>query len=168
VLILPDIDQNNLFQEFHLDEPWDSTHNLPLSKKKLEVFQCPVWRERGSTEHHTSYVAVVGPETAWPGTEGRKLAEITDRLDQTILLLEIAATDQPWAAPDHLTLENLMELMAAHSPLAPSSRHEPANFRAVFADGSVHTLPGDIAPETLRALLTVNGGEQVTLPIPAQ
>ncbi|MGL4419542.1 MAG: sigma-70 family RNA polymerase sigma factor, partial [Gemmataceae bacterium] len=33
VAILPFIEQDNLYREFKLDEPWDSAHNLPLLKK---------------------------------------------------------------------------------------------------------------------------------------
>jgi hypothetical protein len=31
VLILPYMDQDSLFQRFHLDEAWDSPDNMPLS-----------------------------------------------------------------------------------------------------------------------------------------
>jgi prepilin-type processing-associated H-X9-DG protein len=36
-------------------------------------------------------------------------------------------------------------------------------FNAVFADGSVRFIRGDISEPTLRALITRNGGEQVDL-----
>jgi hypothetical protein len=38
VAILPHLDQLALYQQFHLDEPWDSEHNLPLSKRLPSVF----------------------------------------------------------------------------------------------------------------------------------
>jgi len=33
VMILPYIEQNNLYQQFHLDEPWDSEHNQKLMQQ---------------------------------------------------------------------------------------------------------------------------------------
>jgi hypothetical protein len=36
--------------------------------------------------------------------------------------------------------------------------------QAALADGSVRTLPDDTPPATVRALLTIAGGEQVEAP----
>ncbi len=44
VLILPFLDQNDLFREFHLDEPWDSPHNRTLIAKMPVTYRCPVER----------------------------------------------------------------------------------------------------------------------------
>ena len=41
VLILPFLDQNSLYQEFHVDEPWDSPHNRALVAKMPAVYRCP-------------------------------------------------------------------------------------------------------------------------------
>jgi hypothetical protein len=41
VLNLPYMDQDGLFQRFHLDEAWDSPHNMPLSAQVSTVFRCP-------------------------------------------------------------------------------------------------------------------------------
>ena len=41
VLILPYIEQDNLFREFKLDQPWDSPHNLALVERMPQVYAVP-------------------------------------------------------------------------------------------------------------------------------
>ena len=41
VAILPYIEQNGLYNRFHLDEPWDSPHNKELIKEMPQTFVCP-------------------------------------------------------------------------------------------------------------------------------
>ena len=41
VAILPYLDQNDLYQQFHLDEPWDSPHNLALARPTPSVYSDP-------------------------------------------------------------------------------------------------------------------------------
>jgi hypothetical protein len=48
VALLPYLDQNNLFNQFHLDEPWDSAHNKKLLSKMPKVFAPPGVKTRQS------------------------------------------------------------------------------------------------------------------------
>ena len=48
VLILPYLDQEALYKEFHLDEPWDSEHNKPLSAMVVKVYRSPASRRRST------------------------------------------------------------------------------------------------------------------------
>ena len=41
VLILPYLEQNALYKEFHLDEPWDSPHNRTLIDRMPPTYRCP-------------------------------------------------------------------------------------------------------------------------------
>ena len=41
VLMLPYLDQQPLYEEFKLDEPWDSPNNKPLLARMPGVFKCP-------------------------------------------------------------------------------------------------------------------------------
>ena len=38
VKLLPFLNQEDLYKQFHLDEPWDSEHNLPLVKKMPDCY----------------------------------------------------------------------------------------------------------------------------------
>src|SRR5207302_1956982 len=41
VAILPFIEQDNLYKQFHLDEPWDSDHNKKLLARMPNVYALP-------------------------------------------------------------------------------------------------------------------------------
>jgi hypothetical protein len=41
VLLLPYLDQQNLYQQFHLDEAWDSPHNKKLLETKVKAYHIP-------------------------------------------------------------------------------------------------------------------------------
>jgi hypothetical protein len=60
VLILPYMDQASVFQRFHLDEAWDSPHNMPLSAQVPTVFRCP---SEVMPEGLTTYGVVVDPSS---------------------------------------------------------------------------------------------------------
>jgi hypothetical protein len=169
VPLLPFIEESNLYEDLHLDEPWNSPHNQKLTKMGISVFHCPARKPYWHNQHnHIGYVGVVGPDTAWSGAVGRPLSEFTDGPENTILLFEVAALDIPWAAPPTLTLDQAIDLFTKGDSHGPSSRHDPPNISVLYADGSIGSLPGDIPPETLRALLTVNGGEKVVIPPPVR
>ena len=49
VAILPFLEEDALYKQFHLDEPWDSPHNLEVAKKMPSVFQSPDSPSDGKT-----------------------------------------------------------------------------------------------------------------------
>jgi RNA polymerase sigma factor (sigma-70 family) len=62
VAILPFIEQQALYQQFKLDEPWDSPHNKKLIDRMPAVFATVVNREKPGT---TYYQYIVGPEAIY-------------------------------------------------------------------------------------------------------
>ena len=75
VLILPFLDQNELYGSYRFDEPWNGPNNSKLHDVIVDVFRCPEDHGR-SKSNQTSYVAVVGPETIWPGDHGVRVDEV--------------------------------------------------------------------------------------------
>ena len=63
VAILPQLGYQSLYEAFHLDEPWDSPHNLALAAQMPEVFRCPSLPD--SRASFTGYQVVVGPSQTW-------------------------------------------------------------------------------------------------------
>src|SRR5262249_25771193 len=57
VKILPFIDENELYKEFHLDEPWDSDHNKKLIARMPKVYASPNAPNQNGT---TVYLGVAG------------------------------------------------------------------------------------------------------------
>ena len=68
VQILPMLEEDALFKQFHLDEPWDSEHNKPLVAKMPAVFQDP----RRPPDGTTTFLAVVGKGLAFEGDKPLK------------------------------------------------------------------------------------------------
>jgi hypothetical protein len=108
-------------------------------------------------------VAVVGPETAWPGPESTCLGDISaaDGLGNTILIAEEADSGIIWLEPRDLELNDMEYTVNPRLGRGMSSKH-PRKAMACFGDGMVRPLPNDLPPETLRALLTISGGEEVS------
>src|SRR5262249_20216865 len=97
VQILPFLDQEELYQQFRLDEPWDSEHNKPLIDKMPNVFSDPRF---DLPPGKTVYQAVVGPGTAFDGRQGLKPAQIIDGTSNTIGVVEVGPEHAvPWTKP---------------------------------------------------------------------
>ena len=98
VHILPYFGLDVVYQQFHLDEPWDSPHNRKLSEILIPVYQNP---DQPSKPGMASYLAVCGKGLAFDGEKGRKLGDFTDGLRNTIMLVE-ADPDRAviWTKPD--------------------------------------------------------------------
>lgn len=160
-LMLPYIDRPDLAQAYRFDEPWDGPNNSKLHSIVEDVFRCP--EDKGGTNStQTSYVAIVGPETAWPGTTSVNLEAIAagDGLAQTILIAEVANSGIHWLEPRDLHLSQMAPTINSHTGQGISGRHSGYAVVA-FADGRVKPISDNLSAAKLRALLTINGNDPV-------
>jgi len=159
-LILPFLDEK-LASQYKLDEPWNGPNNIRLSKKAADVFRCP---SATGDEAETNYVAVVGPETIWPGATGTKIREIVDGTSKTIAFVETAGSGINWLEPRDILFEEAIRGVDQGNDPGISSDHAGGISGAGFCDAHVSYLTEDIDPETLRSLLTKAGREPIDLP----
>jgi prepilin-type processing-associated H-X9-DG protein len=151
VLILPYVEQDALYKEFHLDEPWDSAHNKKLLAKMPPVFRMP-GSPAGTTE--TYYQAFVGPGAFFEGRQRQRFpASFTDGTSNTIMYVE-AAKGVPWTKPEDLSFDP-----DPKKPLPKLGGHFRGGFNVGMCDGSVRFILKTISDTTLRAAITRNGGE---------
>jgi len=154
VHILPYLEQKALYDEFHLDEPWDSPHNRMLISRMPAVYSCPSGSRTLAREGKTAYVTPRGPSTMFPGAEPVKIQDVTDGTSNTIMVIDGSdALAVVWTKPED------WEVATGFPPLFG---HHPQGTNFAFGDGSVKFLKETIKPKTLEALLSRNRGETVS------
>jgi hypothetical protein len=158
VLILPYLDQGELYRQYDFSEPWNSPHNARLMAKCPEVFRCPIADAKSPST--TNYVAVVGEATCWPGNKSVRFEDIKDGASNTVVLVEIADSDIPWTEPRDMSFDHALAGVNVDRQHGISSNHGNWAFWA-FADGSVQVLFDKTSPQTVKACLTIAGGETI-------
>ena len=165
VNILPFIEQQKLYDIFHLDESWDSGHNQALFENRSVIYACPQQYRFEGQPGDCPYGMIVGPNTISSGPNAVTISKVTDGLANTIIVAE-TRKNIPWPSPTDISFASLaMGVLKRNDSRALedgiSSRHRKEETAVVFADGSVRMLSSKIKPEILQALATINGGEKV-------
>jgi hypothetical protein len=151
VLILPYIEQQDLYDRFRLDEPWDSPHNLPLLAEMPPLYG-PFDGSSPRVPHTTVYQVFVGKGTAFEGREGLSLrTDFPDGTSNTVLIAE-AAEAVPWTKPVDLHY-------AADQPLPRLGGITTGQFRIALADGFVRSVVQDFDEAVLRLAITRDDGK---------
>ncbi len=150
VHILPFLDHGDLYDRFHLDEPWDSEHNkklIPLMPKEL---MAP--GSRHMEPGMTNYVTPRGEKTIFPGKKKISFADITDGTSNTIFLMEVNDKNAViWTKPDDHDIDPM-------DPINGVVGLRKAGFLGAMADGSVRKFSDKIDKETFRLLFERNDG----------
>ena len=149
VQILPYIEQNQLYEQFRLDEPWDSPHNLRLARMTPAPFRC---LDAELPDGETNFLAISGEQMLF-GQPGRQtLATIRDGTSQTIGLVEADPEMAViWTRPDDLAVD--ME-----RPFRGLGGLRTGGFNAAFLDGSVRFISSNIDADTLLQLFMPDDG----------
>src|SRR5262249_35154173 len=89
VAILPFIGQDELYKQFHLDEPWDSEHNRKLLPRMPKVY-APVRGPAPKGPPSTCYQVFTRPGAPFrlEARVGPKVSDFTDGTAQTFLIVE--------------------------------------------------------------------------------
>jgi hypothetical protein len=155
VALLPFLEHDALYREYHFAEPWDSEHNKRLLEKMPAVYGAV--GADGST--NAAVFVLTGPDAVFfaePAKEGTKIVALRDGTSNTLLLVE-AKRDIPWTKPEDIPY-------ASAHPLPQLGGSREGGFISALADGSVHFFEHAKTPEDerqIRALITPSGGEAV-------
>jgi prepilin-type processing-associated H-X9-DG protein len=176
VLILPyfgDPALTALYAKYNLNEPWNGPNNSRLAQSTPDVFRCPGHSDdKAVTAGETHYVAVVGPDTGWPGSKGRPIKQITDGMSMTIMVIEASGLGINWMEPRDVSLDEAIELLTTK----PRSGHahvddefltriyyETSSRNVVWCDGHVRWMEQLKDAELAKSYLTATGGEREML-----
>ena len=154
VLILPYMEQRNLFSLFRMDQPWDSDANLAAAKN------LPVQYAVGEAKIvddvlHTRVLAMVGDDSAIRSRK-TKFQQIVDGSVSTISVA-MGSEEQavPWTKPADLqgTPDELSKKMLEANP---------DGFWVATCDSGVHFVPPKANAEKLAWALQIDDGNIIT------
>ncbi len=138
VHLLPFMEESVLYEQFKLDEPWDSEHNIQLLDQMPECYKNPNFPD----DTRTVYLAVAGPGTVFPGNKKVNLNDITDGTSKTAFFVE-ADPDMAveWTKPQDWEFD-------ADDPMRGLGNLRPGGFCAAFCDCSIRFIDQNIDSET--------------------
>jgi hypothetical protein len=146
VLLLPYLDQDGLYRQFKLDEPWDSPNNIKLLDKMPVVLDSPrVKVKKGFTVYQcfTGNGAILGSEYS--------IANIHDGSSNTIWCVE-STTAVPWTKPVDIAFDPNKDLPA----FGKAFGEKPL---ALLCDGSTRYLNlKTISAKTLKNAIRADDG----------
>lgn len=158
VYLLPYLGYQDLYNQFRLNENWDSPHNLTLLNKMPEEF-----RSRGLAadsvktgfqvfDHSSAYgYRIVDGKIRGPG-----FREVHDGMGSTILAIELMPElAVEWTRPVDINFNPA-------SPLAGVGSIPADGLRVLIVNGTTATLSPAVTAQNLKGLVTWNGGELVS------
>jgi hypothetical protein len=140
VLILPYLGEKKLYEQFRLDEPWDSAHNKTLIERVPAVY-APV---RGTASKGQTFYQVFRP-----GERPNLPSYCPDGTNWTFMVAE-AAKPVTWTEPADLEFDG--ETVPALGGLFDG------RFHAAFADGEVKRFRKDAPAAALKLLICPDDG----------
>ena len=158
-LVLPFVEQQDLFEKINRDTAWNAPGNESVFKTRINAFWNPgfaastQYDQAGfALSHYAGNVHVLG------GTRRLSLADFKDGTSNTILAGEIAEEFPPWGKPGNW-----------RDPALGLNRRPdgfggpfPGGANLLFADGSVRFIYNGVKPKVIQALATPSGGEVIS------
>jgi hypothetical protein len=149
VQILPYIEEDRLYKQFKLNEPWDSEHNKKLIDQMPKLYT-PI---RGKAEAgKTFYQCFTGKNGLIKSGQVTRLLSVTDGTSNTFLAVE-AAKPVTWTKPDDLVFDGKV--------VPDLGGMFNGRFHAAYCDGSVYRFRKGVDPKILGLLIDPNDGNVI-------
>lgn len=146
VLVLPFMEAQDLYEAYDFAQPWNGPDNRLLADRMPRMFAFSHGRK---TPGITNYLAVVGPETAWPGARIRE-----DMPADTVMIVENLGANIPWMEPRDLDFATMDFTLG--SPNGVSSVYDRTAVLTASFMGT-RLLDHGTTPERLRGMFLVDG-----------
>jgi prepilin-type processing-associated H-X9-DG protein len=149
VAILPYIEQAALYNQFKLDEPWDSENNIKLAKTLIKVYMIPGVTKDGET----NYRVFTGGGAVFDMVQQSKIQEIADGTSNTLMIFE-SAERVPWTKPDEVAFD-------AEKDVKKLFLWKNDRTNIAMCDGSVRSISNKVSEKTLKNVIMKNDGNVI-------
>lgn len=150
-LILPYLDQKELYESIDLTRPWDDPANARASAATVPVYTCPAAE---TSSGHTTYKGLVGPEFALHSAQPRRLEDFQDGISKSLLVVDVSPAESVhWMNPGDSANQFLFSFNE------DSELSHSGGIQVVFADGKTSFLLTQTIKERRRALATIAAGD---------
>ena len=147
VLLLPFLEQSNIYQQWDKSKAWDAPENMALAQVPMPVFHDPA-NKRGAPQR-SDYMFVTGTGTMFDGTKSARIGDVTDGTSNTMMVVGTKAGPANWAEPVEWNID---------AGVVPTG-NQPEKIQVLFGDGSVRVMRTQYFGENMRALSSKGGGE---------
>lgn len=105
VLLLPYLEEKELYAAYNFNEPWDGPNNRKLAERIPRQYVFHGFERPGNIT--TNYLAVVGDDTVWSSTRKVNWIDVKDGTSKTISIIENRGAGIHWMEPRDLSLNDL-------------------------------------------------------------
>ena len=150
-LLIPYVGFSGWRSGYRLNEPWDGPNNSKVRSEPVAYFRCPNIDVDGRSPSIVDYVAIVGPDTMWPGRERVQLPLKGAGNQDMILLIELPDSDYRFLEPRFPTVDEFLERIKSPTGTGIRCIHTKG-LAYVTVGGEVRYFPCGTDPETIRPL----------------
>ncbi len=153
VKVLPFVEEQALYEEFRLDEPWDSDHNIKLLDRMPAVYRHPRIKTEGGK---TVYQVPTGEGLMFNDVhDPTRFRDILDGLSNSVMVVATDAESAvPWTKPADWEVDH-------DNPFKGLHVDDDGQFKVLKADGAVVDYPVDMGANLFHRLLTIAGMERI-------
>lgn len=180
VALLPYLEHESLHRQFKLNEAWDSPHNKALLSQMPKVYESPGASAVGGKTYFRAFSGpggfVPGPamgpkgplQNLWAGmtpglpARGRRINDFMDGTSNSFMVVEVGDPVE-WTKPDDLPFHDQPGVTTGPKSQLPNiDPFKDGGFIALFGDASTRFISAKEKDQTLRAAISINGGEAYT------
>lgn len=147
VLLLPYLNENQLYQQFDLSEPWDSPANIQFSQDTPALYLSPVMMDQYQPGL-TSYMAIAGPNTVLNTQGSMTFKDITAGTSNVIAVIENTQKPVVWSEPVDISPQQFLQMNFENGafPTTP----------VLITDGSTRQF-SEVDKPTVKGMLSIDG-----------